>query len=81
MKTYIIISNEIIINNLDDIKPTNIQGLYLNIKIAFNKYKLLYNNNLLYEIDLETNKISNKYKLYNQNYIIDINNNIKFNIK
>lgn len=93
MKTYILTNTQLQINNIEDIKVKDIYGIYQNRCKAFweckvANLKLNKNNNfknlnlktyIIKEIDLETNKIINSYKLDNRNIITDKDEN-KFKI-
>jgi len=84
MKTYILMKNDSNPDNAEEIKVSDIYGIYQNRCKAFWECKianlkiLKEKNNLkmlksyvLKEINLETNKILNSFYLKNRNYISD----------
>ena len=82
MKTYILLKNNNIVNNADNIKVSDIFGIYLNRCKGFWECKLVnlknkiqpnYKSYILKEINLETNEITNSYYLHNKNTIKDDN--------
>jgi len=91
MKTYILMTNDSIPENAEEIKVSDIYGIYQNRCKAFWECKVANlkianekkNNNpkllksyVLKEINLETNEIINSYFLNNRNQILDDNNTI-----
>ena len=82
MKTYILMKNNNNLSNAEDIKVSDIYGIYQNrckafweCKVANIKFK---KDNLDYyvikEINLENNNIDNSYKLIDRLKVIDQNN-------
>ena len=87
MKTFILTKNNL--DNFNEIKVNDIYSIYqdkflsfsecldINLKIKNNKKLDKY---IIKEINLDTDEVEKVYKILNQNYIIDINNNIKYKI-
>ena len=76
MKTYILIKNkkEINIQNAEDIKVSDIYGIYQNKCKAFWECRVVNLKNNIYilkEINLETNEITNSFYLKDKTSIID----------
>jgi len=90
MKTYILMNNDSIPITAEDIKVSDIYGIYQNRCKAFweckvanlkimNKSKTknpkLFESYVLKEIDLETSEILTSYIMLDRNNIVDIENN------
>ena len=81
MKTYILIKNkkDINIQNAEDIKVSDIYGIYQNKCKAFWECRVVNLKNNIYtlkEINLETNEINNSFYLKDRTSIIDENGKI-----
>ena len=89
MKTYILMKNDSTPENAEEIKVSDIYGIYQNRCKAFweckvanlkivnekkNKNPKLFKSYVLKEINLETNEIMNSYFLNNRNQIVDDSN-------
>tara|TARA_B100000886_G_scaffold279491_1_gene203539 strand:- start:256 stop:570 length:315 start_codon:yes stop_codon:yes gene_type:complete len=79
MKTYILMKNINNLNNAEDIKVSDIYGIYQNRCKAFWECKIanlklkknIFDFYVIKEINLENNNIDNSYKLIDRLKIID----------
>jgi len=89
MKTYILMKNKNTSDMFNDIKVEDIYSIHqdkqlsfieclkINLKIKNNK---LLDKYIVKEINLDNDMIKTTYKLLNNNYIINLNNNKKYKI-
>lgn len=85
MNIFIIINKDVVIENPDDIKVNMVYGLYNSRSKSFWECKLVNNKMkenkyIIKEINLDDNKISNTYKMYDNYSVID-KKDYKYKIK